>query len=445
MHLPGGIPEERVAYRLEGYIPAGEEGAPGALPVRAGEKYVPLYEGRMVHQFDQCQKAYVSGSGRRANWQELELQEKRIVPHYFVSEQDFRSLRPAHQIFRAGFLEVTGQGNERSALCSMIPDSSPCGHKVLTAKSDNGILGSILFTCFLDSFILDFLLRKIVSNSISYFLLYSLPVPRIDLTDNEAVVLFNTAGLLSCTTPEMAGLWDELARQWPQDFPLPWSRERACLDVRSRARLRADIDARVARLYGLTAHEYALVLSTFPLLDRDQPPLPGDVFIRMTNRGEKVEPRSFITRDLALLTFLELTEQGSPADIVAFFADAGVDIARRTGPIRDLRERVTEATRRGAVAYIPSTRQGWSPDSLYLPPDLPSEAAHDRDVAQDTWMDTDPQINGGTLTFRGTDISVGMIYDLLQEGWTFPQVLTSYPQLTMAHVALALRWGQGQS
>ena len=60
------IPEERVAYRLEGFVLAVEAGDPRALPVAPGEKYVPLYEGRMVHQFDHCQKAYISGSGRRA-------------------------------------------------------------------------------------------------------------------------------------------------------------------------------------------------------------------------------------------------------------------------------------------------------------------------------------------------------------------------------------------
>ena len=80
-------------------------------------------------------------------------------------------------------------------------------------------------------------------------------------------------------------------------------------------------------------------------MDRDQPALPG-------------EPKSFITRDLALLALFKLRNNTPLADIVAFFAAAGADISGITGPVRDLEERVVEATRLGAVAYIPSGRGG---------------------------------------------------------------------------------------
>ena len=50
-----------------------------------------------------------------------------------------------------------------------------------------------------------------------------------------------------------------------------------------------------------------------------------------------------------------------PTDIVAFFAEAGVDIGGKTehavaatGPFRDLRERVAKARELGAVAYVPT-------------------------------------------------------------------------------------------
>ena len=50
-----------------------------------------------------------------------------------------------------------------------------------------------------------------------------------------------------------------------------------------------------------------------------------------------------------------------PTDIVAFFAEAGVDISgvtdravAETGPIRDLRERVRLARELGAIAYVPT-------------------------------------------------------------------------------------------
>ena len=83
----------------------------------------------------------------------------------------------------------------------------------------------------------------------------------------------------------------------------------------------------------------------FDLLDRNQPALPR-------------ERKSFITRDLALLALFKLRGKTPSADVVECFAAAGADVSGITGPIRDLEQRLVEATRVGAVAYIPSGRGG---------------------------------------------------------------------------------------
>jgi hypothetical protein len=134
-------------------------------------------------------------------------------------------------------------------------------------------------------------------------------------------------------------------------MPVPWRVEYAATDPLERAQLRAEIDALVADLYNMSEEDFAYILSTFPLLDRDQPALDGD-------SDEKGRPRSYITRDMALLELFKLRGKQPPADIVAFFAASGADIARLTGPQRGLRERVEAALALGAVAYLPSGRGG---------------------------------------------------------------------------------------
>jgi hypothetical protein len=62
---------------------------------------------------------------------------------------------------------------------------------------------------------------------------------------------------------------------------------------------------------------------------------------------------NFITRGLALLELFKLRVKTPPADIVAFFAEAGADISRITGPVRYL----AESLRLGAVAYVPRGRR----------------------------------------------------------------------------------------
>ncbi len=123
-----------------------------------------------------------------------------------------------------------------------------------------------------------------------------------------------------------------------------WQESSGMKDMQGRACLRAQIDAIVADLYGLSELDFAYILNTFLLLDRDQPPLPG-------------EEQSFITRDMALLELFKYRGKTPPTDIVSFFADAEVDIRQRTGSVVDLAERVRTATQElGAVAYQPSRR-----------------------------------------------------------------------------------------
>jgi hypothetical protein len=205
-----------------------------------------------------------------------------------------------------------------------------------------------------------------------------LAVPANDqLTDSNRIRVIQQIARLSCTTPEMADLWADV-------FPdVPWSYDVAERDGWKRAEIRADIDAIVADLYGLTVPEYAYLLTTFPLLDRDQPALPGDLFVTEGNdasrgkaddRGKtwdetddgvvELVPRSFVTRDLALLRYMDRKHYPIPEDLDAFYrVEVGFDprgaMSRfRIGEIRDLEKRVLEAKKRGAIAYLPSGRGG---------------------------------------------------------------------------------------
>lgn len=119
------------------------------------------------------------------------------------------------------------------------------------------------------------------------------------------------------------------------------------------------IDLRRHQQYSLPEPDFAYIPPTFPLLDRDQPALPG-------------EPKSFITRDLALLELFKLRGLAPPQDVVAFFAAAGAEIGGVTGPVRDLAERVRLAMELGAVAYVPGGRGG----SNELAAEEPEETQH---------------------------------------------------------------------
>jgi uncharacterized protein (DUF433 family) len=52
----------------------------------------------------------------------------------------------------------------------------------------------------------------------------------------------------------------------------------------------------------------------------------------------------------------------------------------------------------------------------------------------------DPKILAGKATIKGTRISVELILELIGNGWTFGQILESYPHLTRDQISAALAY-----
>ena len=351
------------------------------------DHYVPLYEGRMVHQFDPAAKAYVSGEGKKQVWEHLDWHEKHLRPHYFVSAKLFAVMLPRQQRFRVGFTDINSATNERTLQVTVVPKTNGCGNKVPTViiePDDNRL--ALLWTALANSFVSDWLIRLRVKETLNFFLISQLPMPRLspdDAVGREMVVL---AARLNCVLPELAELWEQVAQRYPNDLSAQWRLPQdrndpdferlPCIDPTERQFLRARLDALAADAYRLTVPEFAYILTTFPLLDRDQPPL-------------ECEEQSTVTRDLALCAYmlhkgwqpspfgeahpefhqwlcerLGITEAPTkatstetiPCDLASWFAE-NVPEAQvpKMSKIRDLEERLYVAIKKlNAVAYIPT-------------------------------------------------------------------------------------------
>jgi hypothetical protein len=339
----------RVVEVVEGFLISERALLENELPIQPQSEYVPLYEGRLVHQYDHAAKAYVTGEGRGAKWRDVPFTLKEIVPHYYVNST-------ARQVpMRASFCNVTGQTNERSILSTIIPSGYPGGDTVPSvhiAPVENR--AHSVWVAVANSFIADFLVRQKITTHLNFFFLETLPWARPRLSDPVCQKLSAAAANLVSITPEI-----QLAEP--------------ALDLRERARLRAEIDAIVAGLYDLSPSEFGYILTTFPLLDRDQPPLPDDFFVRWNKQGKpKLEPRSYITRDTALLAYFHHRGIAPPEDLAGWYRDeVAVNMIDdescpfRMGSVRNLELRVAEAHRRGAIAYIPSKAKKWDSNGPY--------------------------------------------------------------------------------
>ena len=141
---------------------------------------LPVYEGRMVHQFDAAAKGHVEGHGRSARWELLSPGEKDIRPRFLlpVDEAERRAIKLAP---RASFCDVTGHANERTVLAAVVPALAVCGNKLPAYNFEGGDEDiTYLWVAIADSFVVDWIARRRVSTTSNYFHWYELPFPRLD-------------------------------------------------------------------------------------------------------------------------------------------------------------------------------------------------------------------------------------------------------------------------
>lgn len=229
----------------------------------------PLYEGRMVAQYDHRAKGYRSGRGRTAVWADLSFDDptKSIQPQWRIRDEDVPEKTVSRmQRFRVGFCDVTSPTNERSLIAALVPPETLAGHKVPTIlfEPDSG-QAMCVWLAVANSYVMDSLIRAKVGLTMSYTILDSQPFPRLADDSSQAQAIVPRVLRLTCTGPEMVQFWNEMASAGWCD---PWSREDSVpgtLDEEERLRLRAELDVIVARdLYGLSIDEMNFILEGFP-------------------------------------------------------------------------------------------------------------------------------------------------------------------------------------
>lgn len=260
---------------------------------------LPVIEGRMVHQHRFGAKTYVSGTGRSAMWSANPLGQSEISPQFWIDKKYLTAKVAARsKKVRAGFCDIVGQTNERAMMACIIPAGVVCGNKVPTIifPNDYSEQRLLLWVGIVNSFSFDWLLRRVVTTTVNYFILLSLPLPRLEPDSLPGRHIIRAVECLR----NMDALQSEF-------------------DAWKAAECRADIELAVLKAYGLKYDDFEIILDDFPLIDRSQPPIPG-------------EHSSTITRDFLLLSAAQ----------------------RFNRPTTELNARVKLARLAGALPYVPS-------------------------------------------------------------------------------------------
>mgnify|MGYP000910261971 CR=1 FL=1 len=199
---------------------------------------LPLYQGVMINHFDFATKFYVSGAGNRAQWADQEPGRRIIRPQFLMGQDTYQKANKPKIVFRT----ISNATNERSLIAAAIP-GRPTGNSLGVLDSEVG--GLIALAANLSTFVFDYLLRlRMTGTNVNWFIFSELPAVRPEYVSGisriaEALAVNHISFAPYSNLP-----------------PSVW-----LINPESRANARAELEGRVALLYGLDESDLAYILS----------------------------------------------------------------------------------------------------------------------------------------------------------------------------------------
>ena len=244
-----------------------------------GKAVLPLYEAKMVHQFDHRFGTYEGQSEAQANQGKLpELDDdahanaKRVtLPRYWVHEDEIaKRLDDAwDRSWLIGWRDITGATVIRTAIASVLPVSAVGDTFLLMMPSTDPQLVAGLYAN-LSSLAFDYCARQKVGGvHLKYFTMRQLPAFRPSEYNRSTPWALSTQ-IRDWLLPKVLELtytaWN--LQGFAEDCgdngnPFVW-------DPGRRFQLRCEIDAAFFHLYGLSRDDTAYILDTFPVLARSE-------------------------------------------------------------------------------------------------------------------------------------------------------------------------------
>ncbi len=244
-----------------------------------GDIAVPFYEGRMVGQFDFLTMSWVSGQGNAVVWTDLPFDNKLFRPKALIGEEDSWNGGNPHKKPKVLFRDIARNTDTRTMICSVVPEMA-CGHTISTLRLRGDDLGKLLFiSVVMNSLCFDSVLRtRSAGTHQSWFIIEECPIADpVDQIHLPFQVSMNAARL-TFLHRRFAPEWLKLAHLYPDTFgfdPLSLSTDHLSTSTRGwkhwwavteadRLRLRVEIDALCADLYGLDPDDFDWIVRDDP-------------------------------------------------------------------------------------------------------------------------------------------------------------------------------------
>ncbi len=240
----------------------------GNIFVKGSERFLPLYEAKMIWHYDHRYGSY-EGVGSRDSTSLPATRPDQYadtgyvpLPCYWVHESEVSARLAGHDSrWLLGFRDVTNATNERTAIFAAIPRTA-VGHTmpIVLALPEGGKNAACLMAN-LNALAFDLAVRqKLAGTHMTYFILEQLPVLSPDQYSQADLDFIVPRVLeLTYTAWDMKSFAEDMGYSGP---PFKWDEDR-------RALLKAELDAYYAKLYGLTRKQLRYILDPHSLTDHE--------------------------------------------------------------------------------------------------------------------------------------------------------------------------------
>ncbi|MCM2476754.1 N-6 DNA methylase [Rhizobium sp. CG5] len=289
--------------------------------VKDHERSLPLYEAKMIHQYDHRWAGYDESSSTSADARSEDKADPvwEPLPRYWVAETDVTMRLESKGWKRQwlmGWRDITNATAASSVIATIFPKKA-ANHKLPLFFCNSRELLQHALLANMNSLTLDYAAKqKIAGTNLTYFYLKQFPV----LSPN-----FYTSARLGFITPKVLELTYTSHSMAPfardlghNGAPFPWDEVR-------RADLRADLDAFYARAYGLTRDDLRYILDPADVKGSDY---PSETF-RVLKEKEIRQHGEYRTQRLVVAAWDRMEADGT-FRALGLTAGQSVDTAART-------------------------------------------------------------------------------------------------------------------
>ena len=216
---------------------------------------LPLYEGRMVDQFEFSKQGWLSGKGLSARWEKIPWVKKTISPQYLIASHSYLMNRKDVNFTKIAYRNIARNNDTRTMLATtLFYDPTP---HMISLLLPNNYRDTIPITGILNAFSFDWCARFMLGGvHLDWHVVKQMPL--FHKTENHNKIIPIVLSLSLCHI-KYSPLWKVIHYDFNELEMNNWKSFWA-ITPHERLRLRCILDAIVAELYGLDFSEFAWIL-----------------------------------------------------------------------------------------------------------------------------------------------------------------------------------------